>query len=129
VRVNFNYFLSEAVFAYLLDAVHLVAGEAWKLLPDYRFDPASGLWRHRDGPVEPPLSLHDLRYDGAGELRYPRHALRAPESALAGYLDEARRLLAGREADAEWSPPSGVSEDFERLRWFELPGACLAPPA
>jgi selenocysteine lyase/cysteine desulfurase len=30
VRVNFNYFLSETVFAYLLDAVHPVADQGWK---------------------------------------------------------------------------------------------------
>jgi selenocysteine lyase/cysteine desulfurase len=129
VRVSFNYFLSEAVFRHVLDAVHLVADEGWKLLPDYRFDPASGLWRHRDGPVEPPLSLHDLRYDDTGRLCHPRHERRAPESALAGYLEEARRLLAGRAADDGWAAPTGVSEDFESLRWFELPGACLTPPA
>jgi selenocysteine lyase/cysteine desulfurase len=128
VRVNFNYFLSETVFVYLLDAVHLVADQGWKLLSDYRFDPASGLWRHRDGPIEPPLSLHDLRYDAEGELRYPQHPLRAPESALAGYLEEARHLLAQRPAEDGWEPPAGVSADFESLRWFELPGECLAAP-
>jgi len=128
VRVNFNYFLSEAVFGYLLDAVHLVADQGWKLLSDYRFDPASGLWRHRDGPIEPPLSLRDLRYDAEGELRYPQHPLRAPESALVGYLEEARSLLAQRPAEDGWEPPAGVSADFESLRWFALPGECLAAP-
>ncbi|HXM58375.1 MAG TPA: aminotransferase class V-fold PLP-dependent enzyme [Candidatus Dormibacteraeota bacterium] len=126
VRVNFNYFVSEVVFQYLLDAVHLVAEQGWKLLPDYRFDPASGLWRHRDGPIEPPLSLHDLRYDEAGALRYPRHPLRASEGALAGYLEEARALLAARGDDVRWDGvPAGVSEDFESLRWFELPAVCV----
>jgi selenocysteine lyase/cysteine desulfurase len=126
VRVNFNYFISETVFSYVLGAVHLVAEQGWKLLPDYRFDTASGLWRHRAGPVEPPLSLFDLSYDATGELRYPRHLLRAPESALAGYLEEARALLAGRSVEGGWPAPDGVSEDFESLRWFELPQECLA---
>jgi selenocysteine lyase/cysteine desulfurase len=126
VRVNFNYFVSETVFRYVLDAVHLLADRGWKLLPDYRFDPASGLWRHRDGPIEPPLSLHDLRYGADGVLRFPRHPLRAPESALAGYLANARELLAARPADVAWEPPPGVSVDFESLRWFELPAECLA---
>jgi selenocysteine lyase/cysteine desulfurase len=129
VRVNFNYFVSETVFRYVLDAVHLVAEQGWKLLPDYRFDPATGLWRHREGPIEPPLSLRDLRYDAAGELRYRRHPLRAPETALAGYLRHARALLAARMPDASWEPPSGVSADFESLRWFELPAACLSAGA
>ena len=35
-------------------------------LPHYRFDPTTGLWRHRAGPVEPPLRLPDLRYDADG---------------------------------------------------------------
>ena len=49
VRVNFNYFISEAVFSFILDAVDLVATEGWRLLPDYTFDPTNGLWRHRAG--------------------------------------------------------------------------------
>jgi selenocysteine lyase/cysteine desulfurase len=126
VRVNFNYFVSETVFRYVLDAVHLVAEQGWKLLPDYRFDAASGLWRHRDGPIAPPLSLHDLRYGADGDLRYPRHPQRAPESALAGHLADARELLAARVADTVWEPPAGVGVDFESLRWFELPAECLS---
>ena len=60
VRVNFNYFISEPVFDYVVAAVSLVAEHGWRLLPDYRFDPATGLWRHRDGPVEPPLRLDQV---------------------------------------------------------------------
>ena len=44
-RLSFNYFISEAVFDYIVDAVHLVADEGWKLLPLYRFDPDSGIWQ------------------------------------------------------------------------------------
>ncbi len=46
VRVNFNYFLSDVVADYLIDAVRLVAREGWRMLPDYRFDNTSGHWRH-----------------------------------------------------------------------------------
>ncbi|HVM63426.1 MAG TPA: aminotransferase class V-fold PLP-dependent enzyme, partial [Acidimicrobiales bacterium] len=42
VWVNFNYFLSEPVFEFILDAVDLVAAEGWRLLPQYTFDPATG---------------------------------------------------------------------------------------
>ena len=34
---------------YVVEAVHLLAREGWKLLPLYRFDPESGLWHHRAG--------------------------------------------------------------------------------
>ena len=47
VRVNFNYFLSETQFQFILDAIHLVARDGWRLLPHYRFDPDTGEWRHR----------------------------------------------------------------------------------
>jgi selenocysteine lyase/cysteine desulfurase len=127
VRVNFNYFISEAVFGYLLDAVHLVADHGHRLLPDYRFDVARGLWRHRQGPVEPPLRLDALHYDDTGRLRYPSSHAKAGDDALAGYLEEARRLLASRpEApDPDGQALPGLSADFEALRWFVLPPECL----
>jgi selenocysteine lyase/cysteine desulfurase len=129
VRVNFNYFVSDAVADYVIDAVHLVADHGWALLPDYRFEPATGLWRHRAGPVEPPLRLAQVGYDpDTGAMTYPRHDEPVPESALPGYLDEARRIAAA----ATGCPPDGdlsavVSADFEHLRWFELPAVCLEP--
>jgi selenocysteine lyase/cysteine desulfurase len=128
VRVNFNYFISEAVFEYLLAAVHLVADQGRKLLTDYHFDPASGLWRHRRGPVEPPLRLHALGYDEQGRLRFASSHARAHDGALAGYLEEARRLLAARPdpPDGDTTAAPGLSADFEALRWFVLPAECLA---
>ncbi|HEX6921452.1 MAG TPA: aminotransferase class V-fold PLP-dependent enzyme [Actinomycetes bacterium] len=131
VRINFNYFISEAVLDYVVEAVALVAEHGWELLPDYRFDPATALWRHRRGPIEPPLRLTQVTYDPAtGEMRYPRHDEPVPESALPGYLDEARSIIeaaAGCPADGDLG--SRVSADFEHLRWFELPAACLTDPA
>ena len=93
MRVNFNYFISDAVFRYILEAVALVAREGWRLLPHYRFDPATGLWRHGGGLVEPPLSLHDVRYTAKG-MTFASHRHREPEPRLADYLAEARVLLA-----------------------------------
>jgi selenocysteine lyase/cysteine desulfurase len=129
VRVNFNYFLSEPVFRYIVSAVHLVADAGYKLLPDYTFEPSSGLWRHRMGLVEPPLRLTDVTYNPrTGEMCCPRVHVTAPESALEGYLEQARLLLDGH---AECAPDSDdtsvrVSADFEHLRWFELPGSSVA---
>jgi hypothetical protein len=133
VRVNFNYFVSEAVFSYVVEAVDLVATHGWAFLPDYRFDPATGLWRHRDGAVEPPLRLDDVTYGDDGEMHYPRHDDRADESALAGYLGEARALAAARVERGDGAGPEDgdadlhgrVSDDFEHLRWFALPPVCL----
>lgn len=129
-RVSFNYFISDTVFRYLVDAVDLVATHGWKLLPDYRFDPATGLWRHHDGPVEPPLRLSQLSYDPlTGDLlRPPVDSLRATEDALAGYLLDAHARF---DAAPAWLggevPPGVLSEDFEHLRWFDLPAESMAP--
>jgi selenocysteine lyase/cysteine desulfurase len=128
VRVNFNYFISEAVFSYLVDAVRLVARDGWKLLDDYRFNPSTGLWRHHLGPPEPPLRLRQVRYDEGGVMRYPHHDERAPETELQRYLAEAEAMLSARGLPSDVEPNGHrrvLSEDFEHLRWFELPAACL----
>ncbi len=131
VRVSFNYFISEATFQYIVDAVDLVARYGWLLLPEYRFNPTTGLWRHRGGVVEPPLRLSQLRYDADGVLRWPSRHERAGEAALADHLARARELF-GRlatEPPPSAGPATGsaarVSAGFEELRWFELPEVCL----
>jgi len=121
IRVNFNYFISEAVFEFILDAVDIVASDGWRLLPEYRFDPATGMWRHRSERGEAPLSLRDVAYDD-GTMRFTAHRHQAPDSSLAGYLIEARRILAGpRAAVPEPLERSATGPDFEDLRWFWLP--------
>jgi selenocysteine lyase/cysteine desulfurase len=113
VRINFNYFISEEEFTYLVDAVHLVAENGWRLLPHYRFDSATGVWRHRDGLASPPLTLEGFL--GEGETRRETE----PIERLRDYLAEARRHLSaaeGRCDDETRLPPSA-----ESLRWFPLP--------
>ncbi len=126
-RVNFNYFISDATRDYLIDAVDLVATYGHRLLPDYLFDPGTGLWRHRAGPGEPALRLADVRFDGSG-LVYPQHRQRVGEEALTAQLEAGRQLLAGRAwaGDAIADGPTGLPDEFERLRWFHLPPSCLA---
>jgi selenocysteine lyase/cysteine desulfurase len=130
VRVNLNYFVSDAVVDYLIKAVAFVAEKGWRLLGDYWFDLATGLWHHRAGPIEPPLRLDQIRYDEqTGEMIYPHHDEPVPESALQDYLVEAERIVSAA-SDAclvagEGAAADGVSEEFERLRWFELPVGCL----
>ena len=123
VRVNFNYFISEAVFSYIVQAVELIADLGYRLIEDYTFDQHSGLWKHRKGPIEPPLRLEQVSYVD-GFMAYPHHGQTADESALADYLSQARRLLAER-PDPEPAPRSRLPEHFEHLRWFELPDTCL----
>ena len=126
-RLSFNYFITETVFRYIVDAVHLIADEGWKLLPLYRFDPDSGLWQHRGGArptrrracaTSPPRSM-------ARRRAWPR----APESVLAGQLEAAREIIdgqCGRGRRPGRCTTRSPSADFERVRWFPLPGEGLA---
>ena len=120
-RLSFAYFTGETELRYLVDAVHFVAEHGWKLLPLYRFDPASGLWRHPDRPPLPGGGLERI-YLGAGAERET-----APEVVLPAQLEEARRIVARIEArpPAADPPPLRLSAEFERLRWFPLPAEAL----
>ena len=127
VRVNFNYFISETVFQYVVDAVALVAEHGWKLVPRYRFNPDTGLWRHKNGPVEPPLRLTQVGYDKNGDLTFPRHHDTAPESVLREHLADGIGLFASLpEFDGTAHvADERLTDDFERLRWFDLPTESL----
>ena len=125
-RVSFNYFISETVFSYIVEAVRLVAREGWRLLGDYRFEPATGLWRHRQGPAEPPLRMSQVTYDAQGLMQHPRQHDRAPESELLRYLGVAKAVLAGATPASDRPADDLDSTDFEHLRWFDLPPVCLA---
>jgi selenocysteine lyase/cysteine desulfurase len=121
-RINFNYFITETAFQYLLGAIHMIAREGWKLLPQYHFDPRSGMWTHVEGHPEPPLRLKDLSYVG-GECEFRSMRANEPESALEGYLDKARQIFAAARATPQRKPSDSpsVPEKFEELRWFPTP--------
>ncbi len=123
-RVNFNYFITDAVCDFLIDAVDEVATNGYRLLPHYRFEPETGLWTHRDGLTEPPLRLTDVRFDPDGTMRYPRQRERAAEDELPDFLAAARALLASMPDHVD-DGPTGMSAEFEALRWFPLPPVCL----
>ena len=119
VRVNFNYFISEDTFSFILDAVEMIADQGWRLLPRYRFDASTALWTHREAEHHPAMSLTDIEYTRDG-LDHPDRRQTEPETALAGYLEEAGSLLATAAPEVEIEP-TPMSNEFERLRWFPLP--------
>ncbi|MCB9668611.1 MAG: aminotransferase class V-fold PLP-dependent enzyme [Alphaproteobacteria bacterium] len=125
VRVNFNYFISEDVFSFILDAVDLVANEGWRLLPEYRFCERTGQWHHRKGRPDPAMRLTDNTYR-CGRLEYRSRHATEPEAALTDYLETARRILADAAAS---QAPEPTSTAFESLRWFPLPHEVDVPHA
>jgi selenocysteine lyase/cysteine desulfurase len=120
VRVNFNYFISEESFAFILDAVHLVAEHGWRLAPHYRFDPLSGLWHHTSGSTATPMGLDDVAFTPDG-LSHPDRRATEPIERLSDYLDAARATMVEAGSDAPHQPELDMGPDFEHLRWFPLP--------
>lgn len=115
VRVNFNYFISEEEFRFILDAVNLIARKGWRLLADYTYDPATAVWRHKDGPPEPPMSLLDAEFGGPGKM-LPS----AGSETLTGYLIEGEQIL---DRGSQRGPDCpDIPEDAETLRWYANPG-------
>ena len=125
-RVNFNYFISDTVRDYIVEAVELIAQYGHRLLGDYLFDAHSALWRHRDGATRPAVRLDALRYDESGN---PVHAIRHEqlgEEVLADHLAQAREILTSRPDDVDDDGATGLSEQFEALRWVPLPPSSVS---
>lgn len=118
VRVNFNYFLSEEEFTYLVEAVGLIAEYGERMLPRYDFDSTTGLWRYRGEVPEPPMRLADGVYSKDGSFQWPQRAGTTSASTLPDLLQRAHGILTE-------APPRSTSDDspltFDSLRWFELP--------
>jgi selenocysteine lyase/cysteine desulfurase len=126
VRVNFNYFLSETQFQFLLDAIHLIANDGWRLLPHYTFNPDTGEWRHRASTAKHVMSLDDVSYR-TGKMEYRSRHSTEPEWALPSYIDEAKKIIAATtdEFRTLTIQEAARTPDFEELRWFPLPSEVL----
>ena len=129
VRVNFNYFISDVVFEYLLDAICLIGQYGWALLPQYTFEPSTCMWRHRAHCSADVSSLFDVTFD-SGRLEFPSFHATQPERVLPGYLDDARAVLEAAVSCTEpiELPPPVLGADFESLRWFPLPQDAMDKP-
>lgn len=117
VRVNFNYFIDDATFDYIVEAVGMVASHGTALLGEYVFEPDSGLWRHPSSAAHPSMSLDEVSYD-SGRMQFVNRRHSEPID-LARHLESARELF-HTAADQHRSTPTSpmTNPDFESLRWF-----------
>lgn len=122
VRVNFNYFIDDATFEYIVDAVRLIATYGAALLGEYDFQPDTGLWTHRSSACGPAMHLDEISYE-SGRMVFENRRHRAPID-LARHLAEAREVFdrtardGGPDVSAARVLHPETTADFEHLRWF-----------
>lgn len=120
VRLNVNYFISEAELAYLCQAIKLVAEHGWRLLPFYQLDETNAVWRFQGEKTPLPESL--LAFNFAQMPATPAKADTPDYDAL---LTQAKALL--MQPNHRWQPFTlSLSPTAEALRWFVLPQSCLS---
>ena len=117
VRLNFNYFIGEEQFEFLLRAIELVADYGWRLLPFYDFDTAAGVWRYQGQCGQLQSSLDSLCFADYCQVPVQREDQRMD---LAGVISAAEKELLQENRPGEFSELRLPSEG-ERLRWFVLP--------
>jgi len=127
VRLNFNYFIDEATFEYLVRAIELVAEHGWKLLPFYRFDQTNGVWRYQNVKVTPPVNLHNLDFSRLSNAQAQNRSSASGAASNISTQTELQSQLVEAEEEIRKELRNGTQyalelpEAVEELRWFVLP--------
>jgi selenocysteine lyase/cysteine desulfurase len=121
VRLNFNYFIDESTFAYLLSAIELIAEYGARLLPFYEFDSSSATWRYQGREMQLGTALCDFDFltDISADAGGGKPAFEASRD-LPRFLSLARDELTRERSDATRYSVS-LPASVEALRWFALP--------
>ncbi len=115
VRVNFNYFLDDDEVQFIIDAVHRVASDGWRLLPEYEFETQTAVWRHKRAGSCAADHLDSI--DFASDRTEP--LLTAGVDERSTYLEVADEHL-GKPAHPT-TPAHELPATVESLRWFPIP--------
>ena len=114
VRLNFNYFINEETFDYLLNAIEYVSELGWKLLPFYEIDSDSGTWRYQGASMKlKSLCLESLFVED-------QQPAMDPAKPLSEYLDEALKEL-NKVDESRVRYSLSLPESANKMRWFVLP--------
>ncbi len=115
VRINFNYFISEEVFQYIVQAIDMVATHGWRMLPYYKFEESSAIWRFQNQEVALAASLDQFDASGEAVAGIDRQPM-----PLQGSLLAAKQEML-REHNEESVYQLQFPAELETLRWFVLP--------
>jgi selenocysteine lyase/cysteine desulfurase len=117
VRLNFNYFIDESTFEYIVHAVELIAQHGWRLLPFYHFD-TFGVWRYQQQNT--PLSTHlsDLDFNALPFIENSEQYNK--KTSLDTTMAEAKAEIIRCNRTGE-TYRIELPETVDALRWFVLP--------
>ncbi len=115
VRLNFNYFIDQDCFNYILDAVDLIARYGERLLPYYQFDEASAIWRFHGKEVVLPSSLDNYSL-AKNSTPTPRAPISDYQRCLALAEEELRKI---RQDQPRYDVR--LEGRYAHLQWFTLP--------
>jgi selenocysteine lyase/cysteine desulfurase len=94
VRIGFHYTMDETDFAYVCDALDILAENAFHFLPLYRFQLKSGTWSHVNEPPKGPASFGLDEALRAEAPSTPPPGDEARRREYARFLQEAREIAA-----------------------------------
>ncbi|TMW64526.1 hypothetical protein Poli38472_011406 [Pythium oligandrum] len=120
-RLSFPYFMDDEQVDYILEAIHFIAEDGWRFLPQYELDVASGRWDHtgHNEPVRQLLS--DFSLDEQASAR-----LNKTESVMDIRTHRRQNLITARRLAASANIPAKLNRldltyEQELLRWFVSP--------
>ncbi|HAW50718.1 MAG TPA: aminotransferase, partial [Flavobacteriales bacterium] len=119
VRLNFNYFIPEDEFNYLMNCMIWISENGWKLLNAYHFDDKEGMWHAKDW-VQTSVNTIQNFADVVPKLK--KGSLSDKKSKRNKYLKEADKI-AKKELKSFHTKPLqqyGYSQIENPLRWFSL---------
>lgn len=124
VRVNFNYFIDQESFDYILDAVEMIAEHGWRLLPFYNFDTSHGTWRYQNSSAPRMASLNDIDFLAEKLLGDKKsassNAFPVDDSPLADHLTTAKKHLLNQASTAK-QYSINLPKKAKDVCWFLLP--------
>lgn len=125
VRLNFNYFINEAEFHYILHAIELVAKLGWRLLPFYQLDEKTAVWRFQGTLMQMATSLFDFTLSEQSlDSEQEQQSNLCNEPDFNALLAQGEQILSGNHTN--WQTfELHLSPSANALRWFVLPQHCL----
>lgn len=126
LHLSVSYFVGEAEVEYILDAIHFVATDGWKFLPQFSFDRISGEWRRRGraSGLRPEMLSKLARRE-----RQPKLQLNA--SQLVAHRADSMKLARSLARHCELESVEDfcsvtLDVSLECLRWFVYPVEAVA---